>query len=326
MSDPLLSTASRNALDRAGLSAIVTGLDAALARPNRLRHGSLDRWADALATMPASDAVTIDLDRAAPKITFDDLDRHDSDALLEGLRALVPWRKGPFEVGNHLIDAEWRSDLKWNRLIPHLDDLRGRHLLDVGSGNGYFCLRAAGAGCASVVGIDPLPLYVMQFRALAKYVGTLPVSVLPLRAEDLNELPPAFDTVLSMGVLYHRRSPLDHLRELKDLLRPGGQLVLETLVVPGVSNTVLVPADRYARMRNVWFLPSVPATKLWLQRLGFAEIRAVSQTRTTVDEQRPTPWMEFESLANTLDPDHPRQTIEGYPGPTRAIFVAKKPA
>ncbi|PMC22346.1 tRNA 5-methoxyuridine(34)/uridine 5-oxyacetic acid(34) synthase CmoB, partial [Klebsiella aerogenes] len=44
-----------------------------------------------------------------------------------------------------------------------------------------------------------------------------------------------------MGVLYHRRSPLDHLWQLKDQLAPGGELVLETLVIEGDENTVLVP-------------------------------------------------------------------------------------
>jgi tRNA (mo5U34)-methyltransferase len=31
-----------------------------------------------------------------------------------------------------------------------------------------------------------------------------------------------------MGVLYHRRSPLEHLWQLKDQLVNGGELVLET--------------------------------------------------------------------------------------------------
>lgn len=64
-----------------------------------------------------------------------------------------------------------------------------------------------------------------------------------------------------MGVLYHRRSPLEHLWQLKDQLVQDGELVLETLVVEGDENTVLVPGDRYAQMRNVYFIPSALALK-----------------------------------------------------------------
>ena len=326
MNTDAIGTAVRKALTDSGLDRILIGLTEALAAHDRVQHGDLNRWREALADMPVRSGVAIDLNLAAPRIPMPDITQEEDASLLHALRALMPWRKGPFEIGGHLIDAEWRSDWKWDRLLPNLRDLSGRHVLDVGCGNGYFCLRAAGAGCASAIGIDPLPLYVMQFRALARYVGSLPVCVLPLASEDLGALPPLFDTVLSMGVLYHRRSPLEHLGELKRLLRPGGELALETLIVPGGSDTVLVPLGRYARMRNVWFIPSVAAIEVWLRRLGFQDVRCVDQTRTTAEEQRSTPWMEFESLASALDPARAGRTIEGYPGPTRAIFIASKPA
>ena len=44
-----------------------------------------------------------------------------------------------------------------------------------------------------------------------------------------------------MGVLYHRASPFDCLLQLKNQLTKGGELILETLVVDGDENTVLVP-------------------------------------------------------------------------------------
>ena len=133
------------------------------------------------------------------------------------------------------------------------------------------------------------------------------------------------DTVFSMGVLYHRRSPFEHLGELLDALRRGGELVLETLVVEGDAERVLVPADRYAMMRNVWFIPSPAAMLGWLRRAGFREARLVDVAATTTQEQRRTPWMRFESLADFLDPADPRLTREGYPAPLRAVFIASRP-
>ncbi|MCU7797779.1 MAG: tRNA 5-methoxyuridine(34)/uridine 5-oxyacetic acid(34) synthase CmoB, partial [Candidatus Thiodiazotropha sp. (ex Myrtea spinifera)] len=139
------------------------------------------------------------------------------------------------------------------------------------------------------------------------------------------DIPPnlqAFDTVFSMGVFYHRRSPFSHLSELKGCLRKGGELVLETLVIEGGPGEVLVPEGRYAKMRNVWFIPS-PATLIsWLSRAGFGDVRLIDVTTTSVEEQRATEWMRFESLADYLDPSQPAQTVEGHPAPRRAIIVA----
>ena len=106
------------------------------------------------------------------------------------------------------------------------------------------------------------------------------------------------------------------------LLRPGGELVLETLVIDAPDGRVLVPKNRYARMRNVWFLPSLPLLETWLGRSGFDDVRTVDVSATTSDEQRATDWMPFESLAAALDPDDPGRTIEGHPAPLRALVIA----
>lgn len=198
-------------------------------------------------------------------------------------------------------------------------------MLDVGSGNGYYALRMLGAGADCVIGVDPTLLFVMQFRALQHFLPELPVHVLPLRSSELPHASKAFDTVFSMGVLYHQRSPLEHLRELRDQLKPGGELVLETLVLPGDQAFARTPEDRYARMRNVWLLPSIAELTTWLQRSGFREPHCADLTATTSEEQRSTEWMTFESLREALDPADDRRTVEGWPAPLRAILIATKP-
>ncbi|MBP6682857.1 MAG: tRNA 5-methoxyuridine(34)/uridine 5-oxyacetic acid(34) synthase CmoB, partial [Halioglobus sp.] len=218
---------------------------------------------------------------------------------------------------------EWRSDWKWDRLAPAIDDLAGRRVLDVGCGSGYHCWRMLGAGAAEVIGIDPTPLFVLQYWALRKYLQRDEVWVLPLGIEQLPAKLQAFDSVFSMGVLYHRRSPLDHLLELRDCLRPGGQLVLETLVIEGGPGTSLVPEGRYARMGNVWFLPACDTLLGWLRKLGFVDCRLVDVGATSTDEQRSTDWMRFQSLADFLDPADRSKTVEGYPAPRRAIVTAR---
>ena len=271
--------------------------------------------------------ATANLNQSAITLNSDQpLSTEDRAKLEEGLRGLMPWRKGPFEFFGTYIDTEWRSDWKWDRVAPYLSDLSGRQILDVGCGSGYHCWRMLGEGAGRVIGIDPGLLFLFQFLSVKQYAGQEQrIDLLPVRVEDLPPKLEAFDTTFSMGVLYHRRSPLDHLLELKDTLRPGGELVLETLIVDGELGVTLMPEQRYAKMRNVWFIPSVDTMLLWLRRCGFKNARCVDVDTTSLEEQRRTEWMTFESLADFLDPNDKSLSIEGYPAPKRGVFIADAP-
>lgn len=284
-------------------------------------HGDMPRWQRTLQQLPIIDNPEVLLD--ADSVTAGPAVDESVRAIIEArLRDYHPWRKGPYNIHGVHIDTEWRSDLKWNRLKEHIQPLQDRLVLDVGCGNGYHCWRMAGAGARLVVGIDPTLLYVMQFYAIKHFLGSSPVYLLPVTLEDMPQETGSFDTVFSMGVLYHRRSPFDHLTELRGMLRPGGELVLETLVIEGGEQSVLVPNGRYAKMKNVWFLPSPEALLIWLKRAGFREARIIDVTLTTSEEQRRTEWMHFESLTDFLDPADSYRTIEGHPAPRRAMVLA----
>jgi len=308
-------------LANTSLHAFVNALDKPVAAKLSAGHGDLARWQAALDALPPITAQQIELSRSVQM--KGPVDSQQQAALKAALKGLMPWRKGPFNLFGVALDAEWRSDWKWARLIPHVD-FRGCRVLDVGCGNGYFLWRMLGAGADCALGIDPGWLYLCQFLAIKRYLPQLPAWQLPLALEDLPE-PAAFDKVLSMGVLYHRRSPIDHLLALKDCLKSGGELLLETLVIEGDEQQVLLPQDRYAQMRNVWFLPSVAALKHWLSRLGFEHIRCLHCAVTSIDEQRCTEWMQFDSLSDFLKPGNLSRTIENYPAPKRAMLLAQKP-
>jgi tRNA (mo5U34)-methyltransferase len=290
------------------------------------RYGDLPRWLQALDELPPvqADAIHLNSVRVGAS-SVNPLPTAIAQQLRTNLSKLHPWRKGPFDLFGVHIDTEWRSDWKWDRLQKQIDSLQGRRVLDVGCGSGYHCWRMLGDGAKEVIGIDPTPLFVVQFWALQKYLQQDNAWVLPLPMEQVPAKLQAFDTVFSMGVLYHRRSPLDHLQELKDCLRPGGQLVLETLVIEGALGDTLLPEGRYARMGNVWFLPSTDTLLSWLRKLGFVDAQLVDVCVTTPEEQRSTEWMTFHSLANFLDPEDTSKTIEGYPAPRRAIVTARLP-
>ena len=304
------------------LDALPERLQTALAETN---NGHMPKWLDALGALPAAAPSAIQLDGDAVTIgRSNDLTAEEKAALRDTLMAFHPWRKGPWNFFGVEIDTEWRSNLKWERLKTAISPMRDRLVFDIGSGNGYYSYRMAAEGARLALGTDPYLLYALQSFIARRYLPPIhPAWILPFGIESLPPRLPVFDTVFSMGVLYHRRSPLDHLTELRELLRAGGELVLETLVVDGPEGHALLPRGRYAKMRNTWFIPSCLTLERWLERCGFKRIRLADLSRTTPAEQRSTEWMTFDSLETFLDPEDPRKTIEGYPGPQRALFIAE---
>ena len=295
-------------------------------RLNGRRWGDMPGWLAALESLPDISAHHSDFNAGVTIGDTADITSNELDQLQQSLMGLHPWRKGPFELFGMAIDTEWRSDWKWERILPHLQSLQNRLILDVGCGNGYHCWRMLGAGASRVIGIDPSAKFIFQFNAIKKYAGAeLPIDVLPLGIEHMPTKMAAFDTVFSMGILYHRRSPMDHLRELRELLRPGGQLVLETLVIDGPEGQVLVPEGRYGKMPNVWFLPSPDTLVSWMRKQGFVNPRVVDISATSIEEQRSTEWMTYDSLVDFLDPEDINKTAEGHPAPIRAVVVAEVP-
>ncbi|AEX51657.1 tRNA 5-methoxyuridine(34)/uridine 5-oxyacetic acid(34) synthase CmoB [Rahnella aquatilis] len=288
-------------------------------------HGKFKLWFNSVDRLPLLQPDRLDLLHSVSANMEMPLPAGQREGIENLLRNMMPWRKGPFSLYDVEINTEWRSDWKWDRVLPHISSLAGRTILDVGCGSGYHMWRMIGAGAHLAVGIDPMQLFLCQFEAVRKLLGgDQRAHLLPLGIEQLPELN-AFDTVFSMGVLYHRRSPLDHLLQLKNQLVSEGELVLETLVVEGDSEQVLVPGDRYAQMGNIYFIPSAQALQNWLIKCGFVDVRIADVSVTTREEQRRTDWMTSESLAEFLDPHDPTKTIEGYPAPRRALLIARKP-
>lgn len=395
---------------------------------------------------------------------------------------LVPWRKGPYNFLGTYVDAEWRSDLKWNRL-RHLGaisfshagnsalqtvvdkiNLQDKLVLDVGPGNGYHLWYMLQAGARQAWGIEPYELFNTQHYltvTLARYadvlaalqapvvieednlytavassyvyesvgkgaedteteegsdktalhsyrpvrVGTeihlemtklsegradvsqaysskddlrtdvvlpmmipLPLGVLLDNMQQVQALGGGsfgglgrattkqaqvsegkavlFDTVFSMGVLYHRPDPQAFLRDLLTLLKPTGQLVLETICIytddmtkacfptleeeqvvnPQSNMLCLYPDKKYCGMTNVYTVPSKELLIQWLNDLGLENVEVLHAAYTTIEEQRAVKLASPQSLTDFLDPHDLTKTIEGYPAPYRVIISAYKPA
>lgn len=237
-------------------------------------------------------------------------------------KELTPWRKGPFSFASLHIDSEWQCQKKWHRLEA-MTDIAGCRVLDVGGGNGYFAWRCLAAGAEAAVVADPSPLYWAQFQLARQLIEASAITLLPVTLESVPR-EDSFDLVVCMGLLYHSPAPFSLIRELREKLTPKGSLILETLIVDGDENTVLVPSKRYAAMKNVWAIPSVLATIRWLERCGLETVEIGESVVTSSEEQRVTQWSNQKSLSNFLNPNDPTKTIEGYPAPQRVLLKAQR--
>ena len=284
--------------------------------------GNIHRFGEVIAQLPPYSPSWIDLDQSAVQAgDSSDLTRTQAEALKDLLKQVGPWRKGPFNLFGIHIDSEWQSWMKWDRLSSHINPLGGARILDIGSSNGYYMFRMAAQNPEMVLGLEPQSNFYFQYLALQKYLNQPAVFSLPITFEEFPRPAKYFDSVFLMGVLYHRNSPLTMLKEIHDIMKPGGQLVLENLIIETRQGMCLFPENRYAKMRNVFFIPDLAAMESWLLRCGFKDVRCVDITRTEHEEQRKTDWIQTESLKDFLDPDDPQKTVEGYPAPVRAIFT-----
>ncbi len=287
-----------------------------------VNNGNIPKWEDAIINLEGFQTGAVSF-----KQPFIAIDTHiNANELTQPFKQLMPWRKGPYQIGNLNLDSEWRGDMKWARLKDHIQPLKDRAVLDVGSGNGYFTYLMAMQGASIALGVEPFLLFNYQFQAIRTLISNPPSAyVLPLKLEQVPQKP-LFDTVFSMGVLYHQKDHKLHLQQLQDIMRDGGELVLETLIIDKEQGMQIIPEDRYARMRNVWCLPSTDTLHTWLEQTGFKNIKLIDVTKTTSEEQRATHWIgdNTQSIKDFLDPNDDRLTIEGLPAPKRAIFICSK--
>lgn len=242
----------------------------------------------------------------------------------EQLRAFMPWRKGPFSVFGIDIDAEWRSERKWRRLQPFLPDLNGKIIADIGCSNGYYMFRMASSKPGFVIGFEPSVQPYYCFKALNSMSGFDNMDIDLLGVEHINLFPESFDLIFLMGVIYHRPSPVDVLKDILTALKPGGTLILESQAIPGDDPVALFPDKSYAKAPGIYFVPTGTCLRNWLLRAGFTQVQLFESHPMSGREQRRTEWMVFESYHDFIDPGDQNKTIEGYPAPWRVFLKAVK--
>jgi SAM-dependent methyltransferase len=117
--------------------------------------------------------------------------------------------------------------------------LKGKRVLDVGCRDGLFSFAAEKMGAAEVVGIDHdlskpateflIPYFKSRVRMFEK-------NLYDLKAQELG----LFEVILFPGVLYHLRFPFWGLKVLRDMMKPNGELLIETAIWRGDPNNAML--------------------------------------------------------------------------------------
>lgn len=282
------------------------------------------RFREPFDSVAAITAQEVDFSRDVVRIgRAGELDREDSQTVYAALRAFMPWRKGPFEVFGISIDAEWRSDRKWGRVLPALPSLNGKVIADIGCNNGYYMFRMAAQQPSAVLGFEPFVQHYFAFRTLNSLADQPNLHIEPFGVENVRLFSGCFDVVFLMGIIYHRISPVEMLRDIKQALKPGGVLIVESQGISGELPVALFPEKTYAKVPGTYFVPTASCLVNWLSRAGFIDVELFAEHPMSSEEQRRTEWMTFESFSDFMDPSNPHLTIEGYPAPWRIYLKAR---
>lgn len=250
------------------------------------------------------------------------LSNEEFEVLKKSAQTLIPWRKGPFSIAGLDIDSEWQSNKKYNLLKPHFN-LKDKIVADVGCNNGYYMFRMLEDKPKKLVGFDPGVNFNVQFNFINHFVKS-DIKFELLGVEHLEFYEHKFDFIFMLGVLYHRSDPIGSLKSLNRALNKGGEIIVDSFMIDGEEEVCLTPHERYAKIPNIYFIPTVNCFKNWLNRAGFTDIELIEITKTDDTEQRTTPWTFAQSLNDFLDPSDQTKTVEGYPAPKRAYLKARK--
>lgn len=290
----------------------------------RLADDRWKRWregADGVSGIRAS-SLRIEEDRVCFGSAAD-LNDSETARVVDSLKAFLPWKKGPYEIFGHSIDSEWRSDLKWQRILPYLGNVKDTFVADIGCHNGYYMYHLRAHGAKSVLGFEPMPIHYFNHQLMQNIFPTPELNLELFGVEHIDLFPESFDLILCLGILYHHTDPIGLLRKMRIALKLKGRIIIDCQGIAGDDPVSLTPTNRYAGASGVWFLPTMSSLQNWIRRAGFSQQTPFYSAPLDSNEQRATSWADVKSLKDFLNSEDPTQTIEGHPAPWRHYIMVK---
>ena len=274
---------------------------------------------EAIASLPNLDTESVSLSDIV-EICFKEITPEEEEKIYSVAKTLMPWRKGPFKISQTYIDSEWQSFIKYNLLEQHFN-LTDKIVGDIGCNNAYYLFRMQTQQPKKLIGFDPSAIIYSQFQFINHFIKSDIIYEL-LGVEHIKYYEHKFDILFCLGVIYHRSDPIAMLKSIYKSLNKNGELILDTFMIDGDEEICLTPKDRYSKIPNIYFIPTIKALSNWCYRAGFGRVEVLDIKKTELNEQRKTEWIASQSLDDFLDPHDQSKTVEGYPAPKRVYIKA----
>lgn len=142
----------------------------------------------------------------------------------------------------------WDDGYLWAGIAPLIAKLKPRRIFDLGCGNGVNARRLAALGYA-VTAVDPSVSGIEQ----AQRVPSAAEFAVASAYDDLAARFGCFDLVVSLEVVEHVYSPKAFIERVRDLLQPGGTVILSTPYHGYLKNLAIALSGRFdAHVNPLW--------------------------------------------------------------------------
>jgi len=172
--------------------------------------------------------------------------------------------------------------------------LKGLRVADVGCLTGGMSLIMGHRGADEVIAIDEIPEHIAQAEYLRDLFGVGNVKTLTASLYQLSTMiqPASLDLIVLSGVLYHLSDMLVGLLIMRQLLKVGGTLLIESTAVDDDEHSY-ANFGRFAL--GIWWQPSALCIKDMCEFMGLSEVevrmysptRCVARAHKTSDEPVP---------------------------------------
>jgi SAM-dependent methyltransferase len=219
--------------------------------------------------------------------------RHRVEELSE--RAQYGWghtiRFGPFTKEGVMKDNFLHIAGHWDAWGWWPQDMQGLRVADIGCLTGGLTMLVAHRGAEEVLAVDQIPEHLDQCSYLSEVFGLKNVRTLTASLYDLPQMDVGkFDVVILSGVLYHLSDMLVGILVMRELLKVGGTLLMETAAV-GDDEHSYADFGRFAI--GMWWRPSTLCVKDMCEFMGMSEVevkmywpdRCFARARKSSDEQ-----------------------------------------
>lgn len=235
-------------------------------------------------------------------------------------------KKGDSEPSGFLSLDRMAALKNYNRwILDRFDGFIGKRVLEVGSGTGNMTRLLYGRELIVATDVESAYLHILQNRF--RRLPTIRVEKLDLESEDwkqLNEY--RFDTVVMLNVLEHIENDRIALEHLRELLIPGGRLLVFVPADQALFGTLDEQVGHFRRYTKDSLRDALHATGFEIRQLDYHNVfgrigwwlngRVLKRRHIPAGQSRVFDWLV--PLLRRVEPRQPKKGLS-------IVAVAEKP-